>query len=204
MRISTDGLSADGGHTLLKQVIVPRPIAWITTLRPNGVVNLAPFSCYSFICFQPMLLCLSFERVEGTYKKDTLSNIERTRELVVHPVTEDLVELANATARTAPPDESKLVTAGLSSVPGDRIATPRIAECAIAMECVAREIRPIVERHDLVIAEVVLVHVRDDLVLPDGTIDVERYHPVGRMSGDRYVRLRDVFELARPWLHARR
>src|SRR6185436_18246511 len=61
MRISTDGLSADGGHTLLKQVIVPRPIAWITTLRPNGVVNLAPFSCYSFICFQPMLLCLSFE-----------------------------------------------------------------------------------------------------------------------------------------------
>ena len=91
--IDTRALGAQSGHDLLKSLVIPRPIAWITTLRANGLVNLAPFSCYAIVAFKPILVAVGFERALGAMqKKDTLRNIERTSEFVIHTVTENVLE----------------------------------------------------------------------------------------------------------------
>jgi len=196
--IDAHSLGAQSGHDLLKFLVMPRPIAWITTLRANGVVNLAPFSCYTMLAFKPVLVAIGFEHALGPQqKKDTLRNIERTSELVIHTVTEDVLERMNATARSAPADESKLLTAGLTPIRSDRVAPPRIAECPLAMECRAIEIREVVEHHHLVIAEGLVIHARAD-VMRDGEIDLQQLRPVGRMNDNCYARLRDIIVLPRP------
>lgn len=198
--IHIDGrsLDAEAAHDLLKWIVMPRPIAWITTLRSDGVVNLAPFSCYTIVAFEPMLVVVGFERALGRReKKDTLRNIERTAEFVIHTVTEDVLERMNATARPAAPGESKLESAGLTPLACERVAPPRIAECPLAMECRAVEIRQVAKHHDLVIGEGLTVHAHKG-ILRDGAIDVTRLLPVGRMSDNRYARLRDIVELPRP------
>jgi flavin reductase (DIM6/NTAB) family NADH-FMN oxidoreductase RutF len=198
LHIDTHVLDARGGHDLLKSIVLPRPIAWITTLRPNGVTNLAPYSCYAIVAFRPMLVVVGFEHSLGPkQKKDTLRNIERTRELVIHTVTEDLLERMNSTARSAPDGESKLVAAGLTPFPCEQVAPPRIAECPLAMECRAVDIRPLGEGHDLVVAEVLVVHARADIV-KDGRIDAVLLRPVGRLGDDDYLLLHDVVTLPRP------
>jgi flavin reductase (DIM6/NTAB) family NADH-FMN oxidoreductase RutF len=106
--IESVDLEAEEGHDLLKMLVVPRPVAWVTTLRPNGVVNLAPFATYTMLGFGPMLVGLAIARVKGTgYKKDTLKNIEHGREFVIHTVTEDMLDKVVSTARMAPAEESK-------------------------------------------------------------------------------------------------
>jgi flavin reductase (DIM6/NTAB) family NADH-FMN oxidoreductase RutF len=196
--IDARSLEAQSGHDLLKALVVPRPIAWITTLRANGVANLAPFSCYAIVAFRPILVAVGFERALGNMqKKDTLRNIERTSEFVIHTVTEDVLEQMNATARSAPPEESKLLAAGLTPIASVAVAPPRIAECPLAMECRAIEIRQVAEHHDLVIAEGLVIHARAD-VMRDGEVDLTRLRPVGRMDANSYARLRDVVVLPRP------
>jgi flavin reductase (DIM6/NTAB) family NADH-FMN oxidoreductase RutF len=198
LHIDAQSLDAGRGHDLLKSIVLPRPIAWITTLRPNGLANLAPYSCYAIISFRPMLVVVGFERALGRKeKKDTLRNIERTRELVIHTVTEELLERMNGTARSAPADESKLTAAGLTPLPCEQVAPPRIAECPLAMECRAVDVRPVNEEHDLVVAQVLVVHARADIV-QDGRIDTALLRPVGRLGDDDYVRLHDVVTLPRP------
>jgi flavin reductase (DIM6/NTAB) family NADH-FMN oxidoreductase RutF len=110
-------LEAEEGHELLKMLVVPRPIAWVTTLRPNGVVNLAPFASFTILGFGPMMVGLAIARVKGSGgKKDTLKNIEHSREFVIHTVTEDMMDAVVSTARTAPVEESKALSAGLTLV----------------------------------------------------------------------------------------
>ena len=196
--IDAHSLAAQSGHDLLKSLVMPRPIAWITTLRANGIANLAPFSCYAIVAFKPILVAVGFERALGSMqKKDTLRNIERTSEFVIHTVTEDVLEQMNASARSAPPEESKLLSAGLTPIDCDKVAPPRIAECPLAMECRAVEIRQVAEHHDLVIAEGLVIHARAD-VMRNGEVDLTRLRPIGRMNDNRYARLRDIVALPRP------
>lgn len=195
--IETVDLDPEEGHDLLKMLVVPRPIAWITTLRGDGVVNLAPFACYTMLGFGPMTVGVGFGRVGGVHKKDTLRNIERTREFVIHTVTEDLVDQAVATARTAPPGESKAVATGLTLADSTTVAVPRLVECAAAMECRCDDIQRIGTGHDLVIAQVVAVHL-DQACFPNGQPDYTRYRPVGRMHAEMFSTLGEVFHRARP------
>jgi flavin reductase (DIM6/NTAB) family NADH-FMN oxidoreductase RutF len=195
--IETVDLEPEEGHDLLKMLVVPRPIAWITTLREDGVVNLAPFACYTMLGFGPMMLGVGFGRVRGVHKKDTLRNIERTRELVIHTVTEDLVDQVVSTARSAPAGESKAHSAGLTLVDASAVEVPRIAECAAALECCCEDILRIGTGHDLVIARVVAVHL-DDACFPNGEPDYTRYRPVGRLHAEMFSTLGEVFHRARP------
>ncbi len=193
-----ESLDSEAAHDLLKCVVIPRPIAWITTMRPNGLVNVAPFSCYAIASFEPMLVVVGFEHALGKkQKKDTLCNIERTKELVIHTVTEDLVEAVNATGRSAPTEESKLETCGLTPVASIRVSPPRIGECPLAMECRATQVIAVGKHHHLVIAEGLVVHARKD-ILREGKIDLQRLRPVGRLNNNSYVRLGDKIALARP------
>lgn len=197
MLIETDGIDPERGHDLLKMLVVPRPVAWVTTVRPNGLVNVAPFACYTILGFSPMYLGLGIGRVAGIHKKDTLKNIEETGEFVVHSVTEDLVERAVATARSAAPDESKAEATGLRLVASTHVSVPRIQDCASAMECRLEIVHRVGTGHDLVIGRVVAVHL-DDRCFPGGTPDFSQFRPVGRLHDELFGCLGDVIDLPRP------
>ena len=189
--LETVDLDAEEGHDLLKMLVVPRPIAWITTCRPDGIVNLAPFACYTMLGFGPMVIGLGFARVNGIHKKDTLRNIEHSRELVVHSVTEDLLDKVVGTARSAPPGESKAVATGLTLVPSSAVGVPRIAECAASMECRCEDVTRIGSGHDLVIARVVAVHL-NEACFPGGQPDYQRFRPLGRLHDECFATLGDI------------
>ena len=195
--LETVDIEDDEGHHILGMLVVPRPLAWITTVRPDGVVNLAPFACYTMLGFGPMVVGLGFARRGGVHKKDTLRNIEHTREFVIHSVTEDLLEKVVDTARPAPPGVSKVRDTGLMLVPSTSIAVPRIAECAAAMECRCEDITRIGSGHDLVIARVVAVHL-DEALFPGGQPDYERFRPVGRMHDEYFATLGNIIHRPRP------
>jgi len=190
--IESVDLEAEEGHDLLKMLVVPRPVAWVTTLRPNGVVNLAPFASYTMLGFGPMLVGLAIARVKGTgYKKDTLKNIEHGREFVIHTVTEDMLDKVVSTARMAPAEESKVLSAGLTLVDSHTIGVPRIAECAAAMECRCQDIQQIGSSHEFVVARVEAVHL-DPEMFPGGEPDYTRFRPLGRMHGEYFAKMGDI------------
>ena len=194
--LETIDIGAEEGHDLLKMLVVPRPVAWITTLRPDGVVNLAPFACYTMLGFGPMVIGLGFARAGGVHKKDTLRNIEHNREFVIHTVTEDLLETVVDTARSAPAGVSKALATGLTLVPSTSIGVPRIAECAAALECRCEDITRIGAGHDLVTARVVAVHL-DEARFPGGQPDYQRFRPVGRLHDEYFATLGDIIHLPR-------
>ena len=203
MRIDAKTLDADAVHQLMKGCVAPRPIAWISTVSSAGVANAAPFSCFTFLATSPPMVGFSVER-RGTEKKDTLRDLEHTGDFVVNVVSEDLAAPMNATAEDCPPDVSEILEAGLTPKASDRVRSPRIAECPISMECrVVQVIELGLSRHSFVIGEVLVFHIRDELYR-DGEIDLQLLRPLGRLSGNQYVRLGETFELDRPWLRAPR
>ena len=189
--LETVDIEADEGHDLLKMLVVPRPVAWITTLRADGIVNLAPFACYTMLGFGPMMIGLGFARVRGLHKKDTLRNIELMREFVIHSVTEDMLDKVVGTARQAPPGVSKARDTGLTLVPSTSVSVPRIAECAASMECRLEEVTRIGKGHELVTARVVAVHL-DDRCFPNGEPDYERFRPLGRLHDEYFATLGQI------------
>jgi len=190
--LETVDLDPDEGHDLLKMLVSPRPVAWVTTLRPNGVVNLAPFATYTMLSFSPLMVGLGIARRRGGGgKKDTLQNIESGREFVVHPVTEEMMELAVSTARSAPPEESKALGTGLTLIESHRVAVPRIAECAAALECRCEDILRMGNSHEFVVARVEAVHL-DPVCFPGGEPDYTRFRPVARLHSEYFAKLGDV------------
>ena len=194
--LQTTDIDPEEGHDLLKMLVVPRPIAWITTLRADGVVNLAPFACYTMLGFGPMTIGLGFARFRGVHKKDTLTNIERSREFVIHSVTEDLLEKVVETARWAPAGVSKARETGLTLVPSASVAVPRIAECAASMECRCEDLTRIGAGHDLVTARVVAVHL-DERCFPNGEPDYEHFRPLGRLHDEYFATLGQIIHRPR-------
>ena len=198
--LETVDIEADAGHDLLKMLVVPRPVAWITTFRSDGVVNLAPFACYTMLGFGPMMIGLGFARFRGIHKKDTLNNIERSGEFVIHSVTENLVDTVVDTARQAPAGVSKARETGLTLVPSTSVAVPRIAECAASLECRLESVTRIGTGHDLVTARVVAVHL-DETCFPDGKPDYTRFRPLGRLHDEYFATLGEI--IYRPRTEAR-
>jgi flavin reductase (DIM6/NTAB) family NADH-FMN oxidoreductase RutF len=194
--LETVDIEPEEGHELLKMLVVPRPIAWITTLRSDGIVNLAPFASYTMLGFGPMMIGIGFARAGGVRKKDTLRNIEHSREFVVHSVTEDLLPQVVETARSAPPGVSKARDTGLTLVPSTGVRVPRIAECAASLECVCEDISKIGATHDLVTARVVAVHL-DESMFRDGEPNYERFRPVGRLHDEYFATLGEIIYLPR-------
>ena len=194
--LETVDIEPEEGHDLLKMLVVPRPLAWITTLRPDGVVNLAPFASYTMLGFGPMMIGIGFARAGGIHKKDTLRNIERSKEFVVHSVTEDLLTQVVETARPAPPGVSKARETGLTLVPSTAVGVPRIVECAASLECVCEDVTKIGGTHDLVTARVVAVHL-DESMFRNGEPNYDRFRPVGRLHDEFFATLGEIIHLPR-------
>lgn len=188
-------------YQALVGIVTPRPIAWVTTLSASGVVNLAPFSFFNVFGANPPVVVFSPTlRRDGT-KKDTLRNLEYLGEFVVHAATAPLAEVVNLTSRELPPDESEVALAGLHTQPSVKIRPPRLRESPTALECVVRQIIPCGSgpiAGNLVIGEVVLIHVADEVLDGAGGIDPRKLRTVARLGGLYWCHTSDLFELKRP------
>lgn len=197
MRFDFATLSGAQRVKLLSSTIVPRPIAWVVTKNENDSLNCAPFSFFNMFSGDPPVLCLGIGGRAGG-PKDTTRNIERTGELVVNLVSEDLAEAMNITSIEFPPGVDETVEAALETLPSSHIAPPRIAKSPVAFECLRKTILPIGEARSIVVAEVIAAFVRDDLVLDRGrlTIDTPALRLIARMHGPgNYARTSDRFAL---------
>ena len=188
-------------YHLLVGVVTPRPIAWVTTVDVAGRVNLAPFSFFNAFGANPPVVVFSPTlRRDGT-KKDTLLNIEATGEFVVNAAVARLAEQLNLTSKELPPGQSEVELAGLHTAPSARVKPPRIAESPVHMECKLRQIVPIGDgpiSANLVIGEVVTIHVDDAVLDENGRVDPRKLQTIARLGGDFYCRTSDLFELRRP------
>jgi flavin reductase (DIM6/NTAB) family NADH-FMN oxidoreductase RutF len=198
MKIDPGSLSEDAAYFWQIATILPRPIAWTSTLNEDGSANLAPFSFFTGVSSDPPTCLICVSRNKHGEKKDTWRNIERTGEFVVHVVTDALAAQMNLTSRGVPYGVDELAAAGLTPIPADKVAAPRVAESPVAMECRLERIVEVGRAGTaVIIGEILLWHVRDDLLV-NGRIDSGRLDAIGRMSGAGYVRTRDRFDMPRP------
>ena len=183
-------------YQLLIGLVIPRPIAWISTFSENGVANCAPFSFFNVISEDPPLCIISFNWRSDGEVKHTLKNIRRTGEFVVNLADEGTANAMHLTGTELPEAESEFSTFGLTPVPGKLTKHPRIAEAAASLECrVERRIAFGPER-ELVVGEILLIHARDGIIDPvTKRISEELYHPVGRLYASRYCTTRQRFDL---------
>ena len=190
----------EGFNRVLTGVIVPRPIALVSSVSTTGVVNLAPFSFFNAIAYDPATIVLGISRSAGWKDKDTLANIEATGEFVVNVVVDDIAAAMNSTAAEYPADVDEFEISGLTAAPSEIVSAPRVAESPVNMECRLNQVVPIgddAEAHALVIGDIALMHVRDEII--DGhRINHRRLKPVGRLAGNMYCNTHDVYELVRP------
>lgn len=195
MEICPSDLSAEESYKLITGIVVPRPIAWVTTLSSSGIANLAPFSAFTFVSPRPPMLAISVGHKSGTYK-DTARNILETEEFVVHIADQPLIEKVHASATEFPSDVSEIETLGLQTVPCRLVAPPRIESTPVAMECRLRHCMEFGEtRSRLLVGEVVHIHLRDGLVV-NGKIDTARLNPIARIAGPTYAALGEIVTMA--------
>lgn len=199
MQIDPETAPAQSIYKLLIGCVVPRPIAWVSTVSPDGVNNVAPFSFFMAICNEPPTVAFSSgPRAPGG--KDTARNAQTAGEFVINVVDDARAEAMNLTSGEYPPDVDEFALAGLTAAPGVKVKAPRILEAPINMECRVTQILQIGRGpHSLVIGEVVQFHVRDDVYdARTGRIDIRQLKPVGRLAGHQYTHVHDLFDLIRP------
>jgi flavin reductase (DIM6/NTAB) family NADH-FMN oxidoreductase RutF len=201
MDFDFDSMTAQDRYKILISTVLPRPIAWVTSLSPDGAPNAAPYSFFNVMGHDPAILVIGVQRhPEGRFK-DTSANILATGEFVVNLVSRDTLEAMNITCIDAPPEVDELQLAGLETSPSVKVAPPRIAASPVAFECRLHTSLSFGPQQAMIVARVVHAHVQDDMVL-DATrrhVDVERLHLVGRTHGsDWYIDVKDPYQLPRP------
>ena len=174
--------------------ILPRPIAWVSSMNGQGQLNLAPFSYFTVAATDPLTLIFC-PQLRGGEKKDTLRNIEETGQFVVNLTNEATAQAMNLCATDLPPGESEFEWAGVTPAPSRTVAVPRVAEAPVAFECVLDRIVT-VGNGASVFGTVTGIHVRDDIYV-DGYIDLAALQPIGRLAGNGYSRVTDQFEIVR-------
>lgn len=194
MDIAADSLDPQATYKLMTGVVVPRPIAWITSISAQGIVNLAPFSCFTFVSNKPPMVGINIGRKAGV-RKDTGSNIQASGEFVVHIADESLLEPLHLSAIEHPADVSEVEVLGLHTMPSKMVAVPRLREAPIALECRLHQIIPFGQTGaEFFVGEVLLFQVRDGLCV-NGKIDTAQLRPVCRLGGPNYAKLGEIVHL---------
>jgi len=194
MLLEPEGLDAMALYRLMISIVVPRPIAWTSTISADGVLNAAPFSYFQALSSKPPVVMISVGQRKGGRAKDTRTNIEATREFVVNLVSETSGVRMVRTSVDYPPEVSEFAEAGLTPVPSSRVKAPRIGESAVSLECKLNRVLD-VGKSGVCIGEVVAIHVRDDVLAADGTVDPWKLRPLARLGGASYAPLREVVEI---------
>jgi flavin reductase (DIM6/NTAB) family NADH-FMN oxidoreductase RutF len=201
MQLDLSQLPPRDAYQWLIGLILPRPIAWVSTVGPSGSTNLAPFSFFQGVTSSPPTLMFVPVNDRSGRKKDTLRNIEQIPEFVVHLVSHAQAETMNRTSALLPYGESEIDAFSIETVPAQRVRPPRLARAAVAFECALHQIVPIGDgplAANVVFGRILLTHVHDDVLGPDGRPDVRKLDLVGRLGGDEYASTRDRFSLPRP------
>ena len=182
-------------YKLMASLVVPRPIALVTTLSANGVVNAAPFSMFNMLGEEPPIVMISVNRHAGGEMKDTAANILASGEFVVHLADEAIAEQMHACGERMPPEVSEVEMVGFSTLPSNAVAPPRIAEAPVAFECRLWEKLETESRY-IFIGRVLWLHARDGLIDTDAwRVRLQEYFPVGRFGASFYIRTRDRFAM---------
>ncbi len=199
MKIVPSTLHGKALHDFFASVVVPRPIAFVSTVNAEGRYNAAPFSAFARLTNDPPLLVFASEP-RGNKKKDTVMNIEAVGDFVVNMVDENLSEAMNQAAANYPPEIDEIKEVGLTALKSDMVKSPRIAEAPISMEC---RLVQIVEfgnkpnRRSIILGEILIVHIRDE-VMTQGKIDFLKAKIIARLGDDDlYCRTTDVFKMKR-------
>jgi flavin reductase (DIM6/NTAB) family NADH-FMN oxidoreductase RutF len=184
-----------------KACVVPRPIGWISSLSHDGIVNLAPFSMYNQLGYDPPIVMFSGANRPGTgQRKDSVTNVEETREFVVNMATYDLREKISATAQFVEPEVDEFELAGLTKLPSTLVKPPRVAESPIHLECIYHSTLTLPAHrratiHHVVIGEVVGIHINDDVIGADGKLDIQKIRPLARLGYMDYTSVTEVFTM---------
>jgi flavin reductase (DIM6/NTAB) family NADH-FMN oxidoreductase RutF len=201
MQIDVAGTPVVDVYHMLVGVVTPRPIAWVTTVDSAGRVNLAPFSFFNAFGANPPVVVFSPTLRRDATKKDTLLNVEATGEFVVHASVASLAEKINQSSKEIPHGESEVELIGLHTTPSVKVRPPRLTEAPVAMECKVRQIVPCGDgpiAANLVIGEVLMIHVDDAVLDATGKPDPRKLRTVARLGGDYWCHTSDLFEQKRP------
>ena len=201
MRLDFTTLAAREAYQWMVTTIMPRPIAWASTISAEGKTNLAPFSFFQGVCANPPTLMLCPVNNRQGQKKDTVRNIEAVPEFVINLVPHRLAEQMNACAALLPYGESEFEKFGIASTPSDLVRPPRVAAAPVAFECRLDRIVNIGEgplAAHVIFGRILAAHISDDVLGADGRPDARKLDLVGRLGGDDYTTTRDTFSLERP------
>ena len=189
-------------YKLLIGCVVPRPIAWVSTVDLAGVRNLAPFSFFNAIGSNPPAISISISYVDGIDpRKDTLRNISDTGEFVVNIVDEDLAQAMNATSAGYPPDVDEFEIAGLVAAPCATVRPPRVVGVPVSLECKLFTLVPVGAgpgSATLAIGVIQMIHVRADIINERQYIDITKLRPIARLAGASYAYVHETFDMMRP------
>jgi len=185
-------------YKILTGIVVPRPIAFVSTLSPTGIQNCAPFSFFNVVSTDPPMVGITVAR-RGKEKKDTIVNAEHTGDFVVNVTVGSIAEKMNLAATDFPGDVSEFEEVGLTAIPSRLVKAPRIAESPVNMECVLDSVLPFGGDHisDFLIGRVVAIHYADGLVDDKYRMDFSALNPVGRLAGMSYCHVREFYDLKR-------
>lgn len=201
MQLDLSTLPPRDAYGWIVATVLPRPIAWVSTISLDGRTNLAPFSFFQAVTANPPTLLFVAANDRHGAKKHTLRNVEEVGEFVVHLVPFALAGPMNATSATLPYGESEFDRFGIASVPAERIRPRRIAAAPVAFECALDRIVRVGEgplAGNVVFGRILLAHIGDDMLGADGRPDAARLDLIGRLGGDGYARTTDRFAMERP------
>ena len=201
MRIDLTAISSREAYGWMTGTILPRPIAWVSTVSAEGKTNLAPFSFFQGVTSAPPTLMFVPVNLRDGSKKDTVRNIEATGEFVVNLVSFAQVEKMNACAALLPYGESEFETFGIGSVAAETVRPRRVAGSPVSFECRLHSITRIGDgpgAANVVFGSIQLMHVDDAVLGADGKVDPAKLDLVARLGGEAYTRLGEVFSLKRP------
>jgi flavin reductase (DIM6/NTAB) family NADH-FMN oxidoreductase RutF len=197
MELNLSELEPRHAHDLLTSAIIPRPIAWVTTIGKDGKHNLAPFSFFTGVSWAPPVLAFSVvNRADGTIK-DTLRNIQEVPEFVINIVSVELLHTMEFTAKPIPYGTDESLISDIHLLPSKKIKPCRIQESKVAFECTLEKIVSISKGPDagnLILGRIQLAHIQDDLLMNEREVDYGRLDALGRLSGNRYCTVRSIIE----------
>jgi flavin reductase (DIM6/NTAB) family NADH-FMN oxidoreductase RutF len=201
MRLDFTSLSARDAYTWMITTILPRPIAWVSTISAEGKVNLAPFSFFQGVCANPPTLMFVPVNTRDGAKKDTVRNLEQVPEFVVNLVPFALAEKMNATAALLPYGESEFDAFDIAAAASERVRPPRVAAAPVAFECTLDRFVPIGEgplAAHVTFGRIVVAHVNDAVLDAKGRPDPGKLDLIGRLGGELYTRTTERFAIKRP------
>jgi flavin reductase (DIM6/NTAB) family NADH-FMN oxidoreductase RutF len=186
-----------------KSCVVPRPIGWISTLSREGIPNLAPYSQFQNLTFDPPYVMFAANQKTDGGRKDSVVNAEQCGEFVYNMATYDMREALNNSSQEVPPDVDEFELAGVAKVPSKIVKPFRVEASPIQFECRYHQTlrlpgNGVMGTVDVVIGEVLGVHIKDEFIMPDGKLDILKMRPIGRLGYYDYTCIESIFEMAIP------